>query len=83
MLEARARLRSGPARLALETGVPARTIFRILNRHHVPPLAWMDRITGAIIRATRAAANRYEHEQQLSVTLHHVRRAPRPPPRRR
>jgi transposase InsO family protein len=29
----------------------------------VPPLAWLDPITGAIIRATRATANRYEHEQ--------------------
>jgi transposase InsO family protein len=62
VLEARTRLRFGPARLASETGVPARTISRILIRHGVPPLAWLDPITGAPIRATRATANRYEHE---------------------
>jgi transposase InsO family protein len=62
VLAARARLRFGPARLAVETGVPARTISRILTRHQVPPLAWLDPITGALIRATRATTNRYEHE---------------------
>jgi transposase InsO family protein len=61
VLNTRARLRFGPARLAVETGVPARTISRILNRHRMPPLAWLDPITGASIRATRATANRYEH----------------------
>jgi transposase InsO family protein len=62
VLAARGRLRFGPARLAAETGVPARTISRILVRHQVPPLAWLDPITGALIRATRATTNRYEHE---------------------
>lgn len=62
VLEARTRLRFGPARLAAETGVPARTISRVLARHHVPPLAWLDPITGALIRATKATTNRYEHE---------------------
>jgi transposase InsO family protein len=61
VLEARTRLRVGPARLAAETGVPARTISRILARHHVPPLAWLDPITGALIRASRATTRRYEH----------------------
>jgi transposase InsO family protein len=62
VLAARGRLRFGPARLAAETGVPARTISRILVRHQVPPLAWLDPVTGALIRATRATTNRYEHE---------------------
>lgn len=62
VLAARTRLRFGPARLSAETGVPARTISRILARHQVPPLAWLDPITGALIRATRATTNRYEHE---------------------
>jgi len=61
VLAARDRLRYGPARLAIETGVPARTISRILTRHRVPPLAWLDPITGTVIRATRATTNRYEH----------------------
>jgi len=42
VLEARARLRFGPARLSAATGVPARTISRILNRHQIPKLAWCD-----------------------------------------
>lgn len=62
VIDARAQLRFGPARLAPETGVPARTISRILLRHHIPPLAWLDPITGALIRATKATAHRYEHE---------------------
>ena len=62
VLAARAELRFGPVRLAAKTGVPARTISRILRRHQVPPLAWLDPITGAPIRATRATTNRYEHE---------------------
>ncbi|MFI2490533.1 IS481 family transposase [Promicromonospora kroppenstedtii] len=61
VLQARARLRFGPARLAAPTGVPARTISRILHRHHVPPLAWLDPITGALIRSSRATTRRYEH----------------------
>ena len=60
VLEARARVRFGPARLAAQTGVPARTISRILNRHQVPKLAWCDPITGALIRASRSTQNRYE-----------------------
>ncbi|MDA3806270.1 IS481 family transposase [Clavibacter sp. CT19] len=62
VVEARIRLRSGPVRLAPVTGVPARTISRILRRHRVPPLAWLDPVTGAVIRASRSTANRYEHE---------------------
>lgn len=63
VLAARARFHFGPARLAPETGVPARTISRILTRHHVPPLAWLDPVTGAVIRASRSTANRYEREK--------------------
>lgn len=63
VLDARARLRSGPARLSPATGVPARTISRILTRHHVAPLAWLDPVTGALIRASRATMNRYERER--------------------
>lgn len=61
VLEAPERLRFGPARLTIETGVPARTISRMLVRHHVPPLSRLDPITGALIRASRSTKNRYEH----------------------
>jgi transposase InsO family protein len=63
VLGARSQFRIGPARLAVQTGVPARTISRILHRHQVPPLAWLDPVTGALIRATRATTNRYEHDR--------------------
>jgi transposase InsO family protein len=63
VLDARAGLRQGPQRIAAATGVPARTVSRILARHHVPPLAWLDPITGHLIRATRSTAQRYERER--------------------
>jgi transposase InsO family protein len=62
VLAARAELRAGPLRIAAVTGVPARTISRILIRHQVPPLAWCDPLTGDLIRASRATTNRYERE---------------------
>ena len=55
--------RSGPVRIAAITGVPARTVSRILNRYQLPPLAWCDPLTGDLIRASRATANRYEREK--------------------
>jgi transposase InsO family protein len=55
--------RSGPLRIAAITGVPARTVSRILNRYGLPPLAWCDPLTGQLIRASRATANRYERER--------------------
>ncbi|MFI6483766.1 IS481 family transposase [Nonomuraea sp. NPDC050663] len=61
VLAARADLRAGPDRLAPVTGVPARTITRILRRHHIPVLAACDPLTGTPIRAVRHSANRYEH----------------------
>ena len=48
VLAARAELRQGPLRLAAETGVPARTISRILARHGVPWLSWCDPVTGRV-----------------------------------
>jgi transposase len=36
--EARTRLRTGPARIVADTGVPARTVSRVLARHHIPAL---------------------------------------------
>lgn len=63
VLAARRELRQGPLRIAAVTGIPARTISRILTRHDVPPLAWCDPLTGQLIRASRATANRYERER--------------------
>jgi transposase InsO family protein len=42
--------RLGPARIAGILGLPASTVHRVLTRHHVPRLAWLDRPTGTPIR---------------------------------
>ncbi|SDK03804.1 Integrase core domain-containing protein [Arthrobacter cupressi] len=62
MIAARTQLRCGPARLSRATGIPERTISRILVRRGLPPLAACDPVTGALIRATRATAVRYERQ---------------------
>ncbi|MCS0498040.1 IS481 family transposase [Protaetiibacter mangrovi] len=63
VLAAREQLRQGPLRIAAVTGVPARTVSRILVRHGVPRLEWCDPVTGELIRASRATTNRYERER--------------------
>lgn len=49
--------------MAEVTGVPARTISRILVRHRVPRLAWCDPVTGELIRSSRATTTRYERDR--------------------
>jgi transposase InsO family protein len=63
VLIARRDEQSGPALLARSTGVPARTISRILTRHGVPRLADCDPVTGESIRARRRSDRRYEHPE--------------------
>lgn len=46
----------GPARIGPILGLPASTVHRILTRHRLNRLAWLDRPTGTLIR-------RYEREQ--------------------
>jgi len=60
VLSARSRLRCGPLGIAAATGVPARTVSRILVRHGVARLAACDPITGAVIRAHQVTPRRYE-----------------------
>lgn len=55
--------RAGPLRITASTGVPARTVSRILARYDLPPLSWLDPLTGQSIRASRATANRYERDR--------------------
>jgi transposase InsO family protein len=62
VLDARNEHRKGQDRLAAETGVPARTICRILRRHDIPRLCDCDPLTGDVIRASKATAVRYERE---------------------
>lgn len=54
ILSLRKNRKLGPARIAGQVGVPASTVHRVLVRHGVNRLAWMDRPTGEVIR-------RYEH----------------------
>jgi transposase InsO family protein len=63
VLQARAKHRLGPDRLAEEVGVPARTIGRILRRHDVPRLAECDPMTGEAIRSSKATTVRYERDR--------------------
>ena len=60
---ARAQLRCGPAGISAATGVPPRTVSRILTRHGVAPLVCCDPVTGEVIRAHRDTAIRYERER--------------------
>jgi transposase InsO family protein len=57
---ARDELRCGRDRIAAVTGVPARTVSRILARHDRPAIAALDPVTGVVIRASRTTAKRYE-----------------------
>jgi len=60
ILVLRDRLRCGPDGISAELGVPARTVARVLARHQVPHLAVLDPITGAVIKASKTTAVRYE-----------------------
>ena len=40
----------GPARIGLLLGMPASTVWRVLSRHGLNRLSWMDRPTGRVIR---------------------------------
>ena len=60
VLAIRIEARVGPDELARRTGVPARTISRILRRAGVPYLWQLDPVTGERIRASKVTARRYE-----------------------
>ena len=59
--------RSGPVGIGAHLHVPASTVGAVLRRHNTPPLAACDPVTGQVIRATRASANRYEHDYPGSL----------------
>jgi transposase len=50
IVKLRQRRKLGPARIASIVGVPASTVHRVLCRHGLNRLAWMDRPTGQVIR---------------------------------
>jgi hypothetical protein len=49
--------------VAAATGVPARTVSRILRRAGEPRLADCDPLTGQLIRASKATTVRYERDR--------------------
>lgn len=60
IVAARRQHRRGQDWLAAELGVSARTVGRVLRRHQMPYLAWLDPITGVLIRASKTSGVRYE-----------------------
>ena len=74
ILRLRRRERLGPARIAAHLGVPASTVHRVLVRHQLNRLAFMDRPTGRPIR-------RYEHDQPGDLVHLDVKKLGRIPPR--
>ena len=63
VLAARSEHRDSPDVLSAKVGVPARTVSRILRRHHVPYLPECDPMTGEVIRSSKQTAVRYERER--------------------
>ena len=62
VVAARAEHREGPDTLGPKIGVPARTVSRILRRHHVAYLRELDPMTGEVLRSSKQTAKRYERE---------------------
>lgn len=50
MCRLRTERKLGPARIGPVLGLPPSTVHRILARHRIHRLAWMDRPTGQLIR---------------------------------
>lgn len=63
ILSARVAHRRGQDWLGPELGVPARTVSRVLRRHHVPPLRVLDPLTGEVIRSSKTTSVRYERDR--------------------
>jgi transposase-like protein len=70
----RRRERLGPARIAARLGVPASTVHRVLVRHQLNRLVWLDRPTGRPIR-------RYEHPRPGDLVQLDVKQLGRIPAR--
>jgi transposase InsO family protein len=63
VIELRLRERRGQDWIGPELGLPPRTVSRILRRHRLPYLRECDPITGAVIRASKTTAVRYERSR--------------------
>ncbi len=63
----------GPRMISMHTGVPASTVHKILVRHGLNRLAWMDRPTGRVIR-------RYERDHPGELIHLDVKKVGKIPP---
>jgi len=63
IVAARVEHRRGQDWLGPELGVPARTVSRVLRRHHLPLLRVLDPLTGEVIRSSKTTAVRYERDR--------------------
>ena len=63
VLRARRVLRAGPGRFSGLTGVPERTISRILRRHGMLRLWECDQLTGEPLKSPPGPVIRYERER--------------------
>jgi transposase InsO family protein len=80
VVAARVRLRCGPDGIAAATGVPPRTVSRILRRREVAPLAACDPLTGQVVRASRQSTQRYERQRPGELVHLDVKKLGRIPP---
>lgn len=63
VVELRRSSRRGQDWIGPEVGVPPRTVSAILRRHQLPYLRECDPLTGAVIRASKTTAVRYERDR--------------------
>ncbi len=80
VVQTRARERRGRDWIAAELGIPPRTVSRILARHHMPHLALLDPMTGALIRASKTTAVRYERSRPGELVHMDVKKLAKIPP---
>ena len=71
--------RRGPVFIASRLGMQASTVGRGLHRHQAPLLRALDPVTGAVIRAIRRSANRYEHDRPRALIHNGVKKLGRIP----
>lgn len=71
--------RRGPVFIANKLGMQASTVGRVLRRNRAPLLRELDPVTGAVIRASRTTANRYEHDHPGSLVHVDVKKLGRIP----
>jgi hypothetical protein len=79
VVAARQHHRRGQDQIGPELGVPARTVSRILRRHHCPYLHELDPLTGEVIRASKSTTVRYERDQPAELVHMDVKKIGRIP----